>query len=361
MSKVKYPRATNFSRSQINRFGDALRRGDINDYNTAFDSVSKWRASHLYPLNTFRATLTKKSKVIALGRSVQPIVAQRLKRMPTIISKLIRNPEMELSRMQDVGGLRVIVGSLNEVYALKKYYNDSKLSHQLVNQKDYIVYSKDDGYRGIHLVFRYAGTNDKARAYDGMLIELQIRTRLQHTWATAVEMAGVMLGQKLKNDTGDARWLKFFKYVSKVFEIIEYVDGGEKYISLPADIDAKSLFQQIIKLDTQNDILKKLEAFSAAMNFLDSSNNVNTRHKYFLIVLDPVRMEVHITGFSKNEYRKAVEKYKELEKKNVTTSIDQVLVSAGNIKQLHIAYPNYFIDIKEFVEKIRSIEKISRV
>ncbi len=210
MKKSRYPKAVSFSKSQINKYGDVLRysNGDIDTFEEAFDGVSAWRAAHLYPLNTFRTTLTRRAN--SLSPLNHPIVAQRLKRMPTIINKLLRNPEMELSRMQDIGGLRVIVDNLKCVYALKAYYEEARLPHKLVNQKDYILEPKKDGYRGIHLVFRYVGLNSVAKTYNGSLIELQIRTKLQHTWATAVEVAGLMLQRKLKNDDGDKLWLDFF-------------------------------------------------------------------------------------------------------------------------------------------------------
>jgi len=355
MKKSAYPKAVGFSKSQINRYGDILRiaSGDVDVYEEAFDGVSAWRAAHLYPLNTFRATLTRRAN--SLSPLNHPIVAQRLKRMPTIVDKLRRNPDMELSRMQDVGGLRVIVDNLKSVYDLKDYYEGARLPHKLVNQKDYIKSPKSDGYRGIHLVFKYAGLNPVAKTYDGSLIELQIRTKLQHTWATAVEVAGLMLQRKLKNDDGDEDWLEFFKYVSRAFEIIEFLDNGKKYIELPKHFDIIKLYKRIKALDQKDKILERLEAFSKAMSFLNSRSEIRGR-KYFLIVLDPEEKKIRIWGYSGREYRKAIDKYKKLEEENAGTTIDQVLVSAGSLKQLKIAYPNYFADISDFAQKIRSIE-----
>jgi hypothetical protein len=36
----------------------------------------------------------------------KPVVAQRLKKFPTIAGKLLREPGMKLSRMADIGGVR---------------------------------------------------------------------------------------------------------------------------------------------------------------------------------------------------------------------------------------------------------------
>ena len=110
--------------------------------------------------------------------------------MPTIIDKLKRYPNMKLTTMQDIGGVRAILNSVEDVYSLVSEYRESKrFAHELVDQKDYIQSPRDeDCYRSIHLIYRYR--NSQAKNYNGLRIELQIRTRLQHLWATAVETMG---------------------------------------------------------------------------------------------------------------------------------------------------------------------------
>ena len=41
------------------------------------------------------------------------------------------------------------------------------------------------GYRGVHLIYRY--NSDRKTEYNTLLIEMQLRSQLQHAWATAVE------------------------------------------------------------------------------------------------------------------------------------------------------------------------------
>jgi putative GTP pyrophosphokinase len=110
-----------------------------------------------------------------------------MKRAPSIVSKLQRFDGMNLARMQDIGGLRAVLGSVSRVRKLEAMYRNSKFRHVLV----YIAHPKSDGYRGIHLIYRYS--NSLAPAYDGLSLELQVRTRLQHAWATAVETMGTFL------------------------------------------------------------------------------------------------------------------------------------------------------------------------
>jgi putative GTP pyrophosphokinase len=175
-----------FQRQDVNRAGVILASGfrdelegfrdyreDLEDWAErlwAHRVLSNWRACHGYPINTFQATLRLKLKTI----DNDVIVAQRLKRARSVIAKLQRFPTMKLAQMQDIGGLRAVVSSVARVRRLEANYRESAFKHKLASSKDYIDKPKSDGYRSIHLVYRYA--NDRAPAYDGLLLEL-ISTR----------------------------------------------------------------------------------------------------------------------------------------------------------------------------------------
>lgn len=51
--------------------------------------------------------------------------------------------------------------------------------------------------------------------------ELQIRTKLQHAWATAVEAMGTFLGEALKAGHGPAAWRDFFATASAAIAHVE--------------------------------------------------------------------------------------------------------------------------------------------
>jgi putative GTP pyrophosphokinase len=97
-----------YSKNQINKAGDILIAPETYsdaDQEWASQVLANWRACHGYPINTFQATLRQKLKTI----DKRAIVAQRLKRAPSIILKLQRFDGMKLARMQDIGGLRAVV------------------------------------------------------------------------------------------------------------------------------------------------------------------------------------------------------------------------------------------------------------
>lgn len=99
-----------YSKKQVAKAGEILREANSKpvDVEWANEILSNWRAIHSYPSNTFQATLRDKLAII----DKSALVAQRLKRAPSIISKLRLFPEMKLSRMQDIGGLRAVVSSV---------------------------------------------------------------------------------------------------------------------------------------------------------------------------------------------------------------------------------------------------------
>lgn len=155
----------NESKNQINKAGHILVENlPSKDLQWARDLVDRWRACHAYPINTFQASLMGKLKSFPQD----PIAAQRLKRMPTIIDKLKRYPAMKLTTMQDIGGVRAILGSVQDVYKLADEYRKSKrLAHELIDEKNYIQNPRsEDGYRSLHLIYRYK--NKQAPEYDGL-------------------------------------------------------------------------------------------------------------------------------------------------------------------------------------------------
>jgi ppGpp synthetase/RelA/SpoT-type nucleotidyltranferase len=73
----------------------------------AYEIIYNFRSSHSFPLNTFQTTLRDKAHKV----DADCIVAQRIKRLPTILAKLNRR-KVKLSEIQDIGGCRAIVSSV---------------------------------------------------------------------------------------------------------------------------------------------------------------------------------------------------------------------------------------------------------
>lgn len=335
-----------YSRSQVNRAGEIL--VSPNDYSSndrfwAMDVFANWRACHGYPINTFQATLRTKLRAI----DSKAIVAQRMKRAPSILLKLQRFEGMKLSRMQDIGGLRAVVGTIPKLRRLEQAYRDSRFAHVLSSSKNYVDEPKADGYRSIHLIYKYE--NALAPDYKGLSIELQLRTRLQHAWATAVETVGTFLGQALKSGQGAEEWKEFFSVASAALALVEKtapVPGFE-------DCNADDVYAELAKIERELHVLEKLAGFAIAA---DRITRERGQGAYHLIVLDSENRMVSIRPYPIARLEAANLDYAAIEQRAKDgESVEAVLVSAGPIDALHKAYPNYFLDTHEFV---RQIEKL---
>jgi len=133
-----------YSRMQIDKAGGILANAGSHSGTEevwANKVLANWRGCHGYPMNTFQATLRNKVKRV----DDKAIVAQRLKRAPSIILKLQRFQGMRLSRMQDIGGLRAVVSSVAKVRALEAAYRSARFAHTLTGSKNYIEHPKEDG------------------------------------------------------------------------------------------------------------------------------------------------------------------------------------------------------------------------
>ena len=177
--------------------------------------INNWRSSHSFPLNTLQNTTRR------YGRTVDPdvLVAQRIKRLPAITAKLKNEPWLKLSQMQDIGGCRGVVSSVEQASQLVKAFVNSKMKHQLLRQDDYITTPRASGYRSHHLVYKYY--SDHSDYCNDLRIEVQIRSQLQHAWATAVETVSAFTGQALKASHGGDDWRRFFALISSEMAIRE--------------------------------------------------------------------------------------------------------------------------------------------
>ncbi len=101
-------RVGELTKSQVNKAGKALRVWSTGSWapltpeaSQGLEVLQRWRAAHQYPL--IKANNGLRSVVRTEGCQVE--VSQRLKSIPTIVDKLVRQPTMQLSTMQDIGGV----------------------------------------------------------------------------------------------------------------------------------------------------------------------------------------------------------------------------------------------------------------
>ncbi|MBI2669340.1 RelA/SpoT domain-containing protein [Candidatus Woesearchaeota archaeon] len=337
-----------YGKAKVDRAGHIIMDEDSTEEakEEALTILNNWRSSHGYPMNTFQARLRQMSKKV----DENALVVQRLKRVPSVIKKLKREQTktMSLSQMQDIAGCRSVLSDVDKVNELTEIYRKSRgLKHRKVREKDYIKNPKKDGYRSMHLIYKYR--SDKINTYDGLLIEIQIRSKIQHSWATAIEIVDLFTKQAIKSNEGEEEWKEFFKLVSSAFAKMEKqkevegtpTDNSELYKAIKEKVDKLKIFS---KMENWSQALKVIEPKLKQLHF-------------FLLELDVSEennAKLSVRGYPEEAESLATEHYLEAEKlQSGSHNKDVVLVGAKSIEELKRAYLNYFANSKEFLEHLK--------
>lgn len=344
------------SKSQINNAGKQLvllPPGTVE--NRVHEIINNWRSSHTLPLIVASEMLSDCANDI----TTDPLVARRLKRLESIRIKLTDSPNMQLARMQDLAGCRAVVPDVDSVDRLvtkieKELVHERRLA--LVKIQDYIASPKPDGYRGVHLVFKYQAQTEDDKNIDGQLVEIQLRSAMQHAWATTVETVQTFTGKALKSKvkTADPNWLRFFALMSSVFAIAE---NRPSVPSTPASTTEQ--IKELRHIQANERILDCLSYWQETIrtHSTDFPSDIN----YFLLSLDyrGEAPDLTIRAYKRAELPKAELDFFESEKlAAINDSLNTVLVSVDSVRELKDAYPNYYSDTSDFVASAYALMRL---
>jgi hypothetical protein len=326
--------------------GDLIWTPETEDHiREVFKIANNWRDSHAYPMRRLRYELIGQ---IRRQQASGGQTAARLKRMPSIRNKLRRLPG-KLNQIQDLAGCRAILSSIKDVNAVIEGLRKGS-AHELRNQYDYIKNPKADGYRSYHMVFGFKGDGDGG-VFNGRRIEIQIRSYVQHSWATAVEAVGMFRREDLKGGHGNADWLRLFQLMSAEIALAEGCAPDGDGAARPARI------QELIELEKKLNAIHLLEDVRQGVRYVDEYvRDANYKPEYFLIRYDRSNGTVSVEPY--NEPLSGVKSLDTVEVANSKTddkSTNAVLVEADNIENLKAAYPNYFGDVQMFNNRLRSV------
>lgn len=195
----------NASRSSLDRAGDTLRewaRSGAVLWSPAEQEAEALleRYRHEFEVPLTKVGMALRSMVATTGDPV--LVAQRLKRRPRIVEKLVRYPTMEVSRMQDIAGCRAELIDLEAVDLVRRRIERAGWS--IAHEDDYNASPKATGYRAVHLVV----------IRDATPVEIQLRTTWQQAWAAAVERVDLRYGLALKDGHGPEPLGRFMERVA---------------------------------------------------------------------------------------------------------------------------------------------------
>ncbi|EAL0594968.1 RelA/SpoT domain-containing protein [Campylobacter jejuni] len=333
---------TEVTKQQVRKAGENIRNNiaTLKDY----EIISNWRSIHISIMTSMVNSINKKLKKHKLKAL---IVARRLKRLNSIEIKLKRFSSMNLDRMQDIAGVRIVFKTMEQVNEFKTIMDDTYLKgsikFKLEKTSNYIEQPKSDGYRSIHQIFEYKDGSKKC-------LELQIRTQLQHNWATAVEVLGMKTKSKIKQGEGEEYYKEFFKLCSALFSTIEETNILEEYSKLTKI----EICKKIQKLDSEFNILQTLSGLAISGKNIENQTDKKKNYYYFIIELNIIENTLRINGFKKKDFQRAQWLYGLLEQKSKEKGdTDVVLISLDEFKLLKKAYPNYYLDSGMFISSIK--------
>lgn len=306
----------------------------------AFQIANSWRDAHSYPMRSVRSQLVQYMRAMGM----EGLTAARLKRMQAIRRKL-RRVRLNLNQYQDLGGCRVILSNMADVRALSNCLLE-RSRHDL-KENNYIEHPKPDGYRSHHLIASYKGKG-LSEIYDDRKVEIQLRTRFQHSWATAVEAVGLFRGEELKSNQGSPDWLRLFFLMSA--EIAE-AENCPISVAVP---DRSKRVKEIRELDKKLNASQTLENLVHTVRWDEYISRTQEAPKYYLIRYDRDHNVVTVEPYS--NLNLAAGSYDAAEERGNLTDDETeniVLVEVDKIENLRLAYPNYFGDVQLFRQSLQ--------
>lgn len=165
------------SKSQIKRLGDRLRKGDVGENDRRL--LDNYRQSFREAYETVVGQIRNRLNLEPTGRPAKTTKA--------IVEKL-RREKTRLNQMQDIAGCRIIVPTLSQQDQVVSQIIEMFTTDPPVDRRT----RPSHGYRAVHVIVNQATK----------MVEVQVRTLLQHTWADLSEKLADEFGHEIKYGGG---------------------------------------------------------------------------------------------------------------------------------------------------------------
>lgn len=332
-----------FSRKHIDKAGVDLIGTDPFKRVTALKDINDWRETHFFVLQKLVDDL---QICLSENKIKYELLSSRIKRQTSIEAKLRNNPDMRLGGMQDIGGARLVFDNIDRLdEAIIVLNNFMPKGFKRERTYDYVTHPKETGYRSFHYVYKYISEDEK---YDKISVELQVRTRLQHAWAMAVETASLISQTTLKADIKDkSEWRGFFKLVSALCAVEEGKPVHDKY----ADYDNEKFCTEYFEYQKKK-LVDQLKALRVTVNM----DFKETKGGYCVLTIDFNQKIVNAQTFAPDQEENATKLFNSIER-SLTIDEAALIVAIENMQEIKDAYPSYFLDTQKFLVFLEQFEQ----
>jgi ppGpp synthetase/RelA/SpoT-type nucleotidyltranferase len=167
------------SKTQIDKLGERLRKGDISEADLRL--LDEYRRSFSDAYEFVIGGIRNELELEPTGRPA--------KSTTSIAEKLLRE-SIRLTQVQDIAGCRLIVSGINEQQGVVELLMKLFREVSVVDRREH----PSHGYRAVHVIVKHI---DK-------MVEVQVRTYLQHAWAELSEKLSDTLDPGIKYGGGSA-------------------------------------------------------------------------------------------------------------------------------------------------------------
>ena len=181
--------AIDTSKTQIDRLGDRLRRGEISE--TDLRLLDEYRRSFGGAYEFVVGAVRTELGLDPTGRPAKSTIS--------ISEKLVRE-SIRLTQVQDIAGCRLVIPSILDQNRICESLTSLFNNTTIVDRRE----KPSHGYRAVHAIVK---VEDKA-------VEIQVRTSLQHVWAELSEKLADVVDPAIKYGGGDESLLKLLKLAS---------------------------------------------------------------------------------------------------------------------------------------------------
>ena len=236
-----------FTNSQIDRLGTRLRSASLSDADLRL--LDEYRFSFGPAYESVVRRIRDELLLEPTGRPA--------KSTASLIEKL-RRETIRLSQVQDIAGCRVIAENIVEQEKIVQSLYVLFAKSHMMDRRENPSY----GYRSVHVIVEMFGK----------LIEIQVRTLLQHVWAELSERLSDVVDPTIKYGGGDESIRKMLTGAS---EVVENYENAERKLARRQEQDTRDkhlpeLEQQMVQL--KHDIA---DHFREAISWLELNKGRN--------------------------------------------------------------------------------------